>query len=206
MEIHRKNGYLLSMKIEYMACVLIVLSVCSGAEAAAVVTGEQLEPALGTVVSLDPTSSEDPDAAPKPSGSPSPATIPEGVERVRANEESAKDPKDLKDLKDLGNQLLPTPDPRPRNASQEGPLETNARRPPVSRNRLALSRLPAPIRLFFVFLYYALPTINMFLLNPSLARTIDPILEYFFGSGYLTLLGSTRTLRLVVSVFSEAFA
>lgn len=69
-----------------------------------------------------------------------------------------------------------------------------------------MAGLPVGLRLLFTFLYYALPAVNMFLLNPSLARTILPVFEYMLGEDVGSLFGATGVLRLVVSVVQETFA
>ncbi|XP_047488919.1 uncharacterized protein LOC125039184 [Penaeus chinensis] len=179
METRRKSGVLPNLKMQWCSwCVVVgvaVLSFCVGAETATTVGGELLEPSLGSVVSLDQSTPDDADADPAPSDSPTPAATPRDAP-----------------AEDTGTPPPPSPDPGPRNAS-----ETVAdARPP---RKVAKAALPVGLRLLFAFLYYALPTVNMFLLNPSLARTILPIFEYFFGEGVGELFGSSRTLKLVVS-------
>ncbi|ROT85437.1 hypothetical protein C7M84_014108, partial [Penaeus vannamei] len=157
--------------------VLTVLGSSVGAETVADVAGEQLEPSLGSVVTLDQSSQEDADvdAAP-PSTTPMDALV-----------------------EDTATLPPPSPDRRPKNVS-----ETVAdARPP---RRVAMAGLPVGLRLLFTFLYYALPAVNMFLLNPSLARTILPVFEYMLGEDVGSLFGATGVLRLVVSVVQETFA
>ncbi|XP_037804487.1 uncharacterized protein LOC119598867 [Penaeus monodon] len=186
MEKRRKSGVLPSLKMKWCSwCAVVgvaVLSSCVGAETASAVGGELLEPSLGSVVSLDQSTPGDADVDPAPPDSPTRTATPKDVP-----------------AEDTGTPPPPSPDPRPRNVSEILPDA----RPP---RRVAMAGLPVGLRLLFAFLYYALPAVNMFLLNPSLARTLVPVFEYVFGEGVGSLFGASGALKLVVSVVEEAFA